>query len=131
MSDETSELLDTITITQDGDEREIYMSHGLVTTLARIFPDPQVIPTLPVDADLQHRCLTAALSERKRGGKLVKEIDPDDLDITRADIRRLLTWIMEHVLLFFVEGTQDAIRISEKIKETTAALESSLDGSTS
>jgi hypothetical protein len=119
---------DKITVILNGKERELFMSFGLLNSLTRIVDDPSRVPAIRTDHELRDTVLAAALAERKPSGKIQKEIDLDDADITIEDVERTLDWVMEHVMSFFVRALKKVVAVTEANKADMEALASSVNG---
>lgn len=119
---------DKITVTLNGKERELFMSFGLLNNLTRIVDDPTRVPAIRTDSELRDAVLSAALAERKTSGKIEKEVDIDDIDITIDDVERTLDWVMEHVMGFFVRALKKVVEVTEANKADMEALASSVNG---
>lgn len=125
----TAKLEQTITVNVDGEDREILMSFGLLNELTALVADPGFVPRIMTDVDLRESILISALSERSKTGKITKELeDITDVDISMVDFERVLTWVMDHVMSFFIRSTQTIVRVTKQHKDTMEALGSSLDG---
>jgi hypothetical protein len=119
---------DKITVKLNGKERELFMSFGLLNSLTRIVDDPSRVPAVRTDPELRDAALAAALAERKPSGKIEKEVDIDDIDITIEDVERTLDWVMEHVMSFFVRALKKVVAVTEANKADMEALASSVNG---
>lgn len=122
-------MTDKLTITFAGQERELFMSYGLLNELAKLVGSPEVAPSITLDEHLREEVLKACLAERKASGKITAAVkDMDDLDISVEDVERILDWATENVLNFFVRSLGKMVQRVEANKDTLEALKSSLDG---
>lgn len=122
-------IKDKITVKIDDQDREIFMSFGLLNDLATLTGDPARVAAIPLIADLRMSVLNTVLAPRRKNGKKEAEIDVTELDISIEDAERLLTWASEHVMSFFVRALQKVEKVSAHHKEALAGLVSSLGGS--
>ena len=112
---------DKIIIKQDGEDRTILMSFGLLSELTKLAPSVESVALFAVDPDTTRTLRCALLAERKNGGKVVNPIsDPDELDVSVEDTENLIKWAVDHVLGFFV-------RQMKMISTATKAVEGQLD----
>lgn len=86
-------------------DRTIKMVYGLEMDLRRILPDPQTAMQLIMsDAYTQdyvvRRCLTVTKKMVLQPDEL---IDFEEVDIDSDDVEKLLAWVMEHSLYFFMK----------------------------
>lgn len=102
-------LKDSITIRVDGEDREIFMSYGLVNLLAGVAGDPDAAGRFVIDQDMREQVMRILLSERNKAGKLTGEPleNIEDVELSIADARRLLAWASEHTIDFFLDSVLD------------------------
>lgn len=112
-----------------GEKRELFMSYGLVNTLATAAGSPERLTFLSVDHDLRRVFLHTLVQQRSKSGKVEHEVDPDDLPLTPEEVVRLLKWGVEHTLDFFIRTLTAASEVSEANKDRLISLVSSLIGS--
>lgn len=115
-------------INVDGEEREIFMSFGLLDTLCRIIGDPSNVAQVHVNFELREQVLKETLAERKKSGKLVKHVDVDELDISIEDVEDLISWASEHVLVFFIRSLSKVAEMTRKTEGPIKDLVSSFPG---
>ena len=124
----SSNVSDTITVTINGKEQDVFMSFGLLNYLSSIVSDPSQVPAIPVTPVLRDGVLKALFAKRKKSGKVEEEVDYDDLDVSIEDAERALDFAMEHLTNFFIRALKKVVAMSERNREEMASLESSLDG---
>lgn len=124
-------MSDTITIKQNDEDRELFMSFGLLNELTRIIGDPGRVPQVALEPDLRDEFLTALFAKRKKSGKIEEAADIDDLDVSYEDVEKALTWAQEHVMSFFVRSFRQIKAVTEKHEAEVTSLTSSLAGSKS
>ena len=123
-----TKLSDTITIKVDGEDREIFMSFGLLNELTKIIGDPARVASVTVDPEMRDDVLNAVLSKRKTSGKIISQADIDDIDIPVEDVEILLDWASEHALSFFIRSLKKVIVMTKKHEDEMKALASSASG---
>jgi len=122
-------MSDKLSVTFEGNDRELFMSYGLLNELAKLVGSPEVAPSISLDEHLRAEVLAACLAERKPSGKVTQKVkDMDDLDISIDDIESILDWATEHVLNFFVRSLGKMLKRVEANKDVLEGLKSSLDG---
>lgn len=124
-------MSDTITIKQNDEDRELFMSFGLLNELTRIIGDPSRVTQVALDPALRDEFLTALFAKRKKSGKIEEAADIEDLDISYEDVEKALTWAQEHVMSFFVRSFRQIKAVTEKHEAEVTSLTSSLGGSKS
>ena len=122
-------MSDTFPITINNEEREIFMSFGLLNELTTIVQDPSRISTISLDPQLRNAFITSLLSERKKSGKVLNAFDLDDTEVSYEAVENAIAWAQEHVMSFFVRSYRQIARVTEKHQEEVTALTSSLGGS--
>lgn len=123
-------MQDKITIKLNGEERELFMSFGLLNELATIVGDPARVPSIPVDADLREAVLMSCFAERKPSGKVIKDVeDYDDLDISIPDVEKTIDWAVEHLMSFFVRSLKKVVAVTKANEGDLKDLASFLAGS--
>lgn len=116
-----SDLPDTLTVQIDGEDRELFISYGLLATLSRLIGDEKNIALISFDDDIRDHTLKAVLAERTKGGKIIKPVeDVFDVNISVKDVNAILTWVTEHLLDFFVQSLE---RTQMVLKEQVPSLE--------
>lgn len=118
----------TLTITIDGESRDLFMSFGLLDTLSRIVIDPSRIAAIFTEPDLREEILKAALAHRRKSGKVESEIDLEDTDISIKDVENVLQWVADHVMDFLLRSLRKVVEVTEQNKTLLQGLGSSLTG---
>lgn len=110
----------------NGEDREIFMSYGLLHVLCVLVNnDPANAILLQLSEDLQREALRELLTERKPSGKAIKEFTEDDLDDTVVDpddIVELVGWAMQHVINFMLKRAEKVDLVGEQAKPRLEAL---------
>jgi hypothetical protein len=118
-----------LNIKQDGEDREIFMSYGLLNALSIVVGSPELVPSMSLDDELRDVVLKALLAERKVTGKIVKKVDDiEDIEISIDDVERLLDWAGEHLMGFFVRRLVKSAKHVENHKGLLEDLKSSMGG---
>ncbi|MGO7308761.1 hypothetical protein ACCS91_33440 [Rhizobium ruizarguesonis] len=122
-------MTEKLTITQDGRERELFMSYGLLNVLSIAVGSPELVPSMSLDDQLRGEVLAAVLAERKVTGKVIKPVeDLDDIDVSIDDVEAILDWAGEHLMGFFMRRLAKSAKHVEKHKDLLVGLKSSMDG---
>lgn len=122
-------MSDKLSITYNGEERELFMSYGLLNELTKLVGSPEIAPSITVNEILRESVLMAVLAERKPTGKVVKAVeDIDDIEVSVEDVEKILDWATDAVLSFFVRSLGKMVQRVEDNKEVLEGLKSSLDG---
>lgn len=99
--------------------KEIKMSYGLEMDLRRMLPNAEsalrLVMSDPVTQDyLVRRCLTPVSKVITSPEDLVQSVD---VELTSDDVERLLMWVTEHVLYFFVKRAQSIGQIGARYQQ--------------
>jgi len=117
-----------ITVKVDGEDRDIFMSFGLLDTLSRLIGDPSNVAQVHIDLDLRKGVLEALLAERKKSGKVINEVDIEETEISIEDAEKLVEWAASHVLNFFIRSLSKVSEMTKKSEKEIKALVSTFPG---
>lgn len=122
--------MEKLEIKQDGQTRELFMSFGLLNVLTGIVGDPDRVVAIPLNRELRETVLREVLTERSKSGKPTGGTpEIDDLEISVADVEKILAWVAEHVLGFFMRALKQVSAVTEKHRPEVEGLLSSFGGS--
>jgi hypothetical protein len=97
----------TLTVTVDGEEREIKMTYGLQDKLITLVRDTSEIGNIFIDPEVRNNILAELLAKRGRGGKIEGERkDAEEYEISMEDIDALLSWATDVVTNFFIRALE-------------------------
>ena len=100
---------DTYTYKVDGEDKEIFMSYGLLNKLSQMIGGNQNLDNLLLDMNLQL--------------KVLQEVLGNDMDkMTRAQVTPVLGWVAEHVVDFMISSCEEFQEVNEKFKDRMEAL---------
>ena len=122
-------LPETFQVKVNGEDREIFMSFGLLNELTTIVGDPGAVAAITMNPEMRNKVLASALAKRKPSGKIEEKVDIDDVEITIKDVESLLDWVAGHVMSFFVRSLRKVAAVNEKYEAPLKDLVSSLGGS--
>jgi hypothetical protein len=127
-SEQLPELPSTFAVKVNGEDREIFMSFGLLNELTTVVGDPGAIASITLNPEMRNKVLESALAKRKPSGKIEEPVDMDDLDISIDEAEKLLDWVSGHVMSFFVRSLRKVAAVNEKYEAPLRDLVSSLGG---
>lgn len=126
---ENTKPAETITIDQDGEKREIFMSFGLLDEVTTLMGDPAQAASVFFSPALRRAVYHALLQPRSKTGKITKEVDDIfELDIPVDQMEELLGWGVEHALDFFSRSVSRITRMKGSL-ENHEVFASSQNGS--
>lgn len=97
----------SIDIEVDGTLRTITMTFGLLTQLSAQVGTAGDIQLAVIDPLIGYGLINTALTERDNAGKVTKEVDITVGDIIDEETyEEILSWIVQHVMLFFVRRSR-------------------------
>lgn len=109
-----TELNDHITVRVGDEDREFFMSFGLLRDLNRTFPNPQDPAQVFHDPVRFENALWLLLVPRTLTGKILQdEFDLDEVAVTPSDAITLVKWGMEHLMRFFLQKLGELPRLGE------------------
>lgn len=117
---------DYFTITVNGEEREVFMSYGLLRTLSKIIEnDPNKIHLLQMDDECHSVAVREMLAERKKSGKVKEpftEEDFEDMIVDPSELVGLISWGVEHLIDFFTLKMEMMEKVARKNQARLEAL---------
>lgn len=115
----------TLTLEINGKSRDLFMSFGLLNELAVLLGDVDRLVELPINHDLRTTILKSVLSERSKAGKITAEADLSEIDMDPHDIPKVLTWVSEWVVDFFIRSGEAVKSVfvanTERVKSLTSS----------
>jgi hypothetical protein len=111
------------------EDREIFMSFGLLNSLVRVLGDPSRTAAFDLDPDLAEQVILLTLIPRSATGKPIgkfEEFECPGLDPEEAF--KLFDWVKGHVLDFFVRRLRGTIDQIVERKDDLGNLGSSMSG---
>jgi hypothetical protein len=124
---------DNLTITVNGKEQELFMSFSLQNSLARVVGKLGNLGEGLANPDMRDALVLITLAARNTDGKSLGDLSMRDYDISVAEGEKLLDWVMGHIVNFFLQSLEAAIRLEdsheprlEKIRECLTSLLSGL-----
>lgn len=125
MTNKKSEVLDImtekpndrLTVRVNNEDREIFMSGGLVRRLASITGLLKDYTTLFTNIPVQEQLTIECMRPRKIAGQPVDsslEYTLDDFEMSTEDMRKLMEWVADHCLHFFLSSATSATNLVVK-----------------
>ena len=119
---------DTIIVRVNGEDREIFMSFGLLNELTKRIGDPSRVSAVAVDPELRDTVLEALLATRSESGKVKSPVKLEDVAITIDDVENLIEWSTEHALGFFIRALKKVVALTKNNETEMKALASFATG---
>lgn len=113
------------TINEDGtiEDKDIFMSFALLNALVRVIGDPSRAATMDMDAELAQLVLTLVLVPRSPTGKPTVSFDDFDLPgLDPDEAFKVLDWVRENILNFFVSRLRTSLEVLEVRKDDLKSL---------
>jgi len=123
-----TEKQDRISINVRGQNREVFMSFGLLNELGKVVGSAEYIPHMSLDPHMREEVLKTLLSTRDENGQITEAWNPFRHGLGPDDTIRLLSWASEHVTDFFMKALETAKAIQDKTMPRLKALMPSSDG---
>ncbi|MDH7796433.1 MULTISPECIES: hypothetical protein [unclassified Beijerinckia] len=117
-----------IHLKKEGDgEVEVFMSFGLQDQCAQLIGSAENIARVTEIQGLVMALVTCALVPRTTFGRPTVDVESfDPPGISPEEIERLLDWVLEHTLDFFVRQLNSRSKLALSKKETLKEINSSL-----
>lgn len=106
----------TFLLNVDGTDRKIFMSFGLLNTLAGYFETPNQIEEALLNSNVRASILVEALSERQEDGRIKKPMALDSADIDSEQVFDFFDWVASHIEDFFMLALKRANQRMQKTK---------------
>lgn len=100
---------DNLSIIYAGSERQLLMSFGLLNELMTHVGDLPRVQTIGVDGELRTLILESVFAGRGPKGEVTEPVSVNVLPISPKDAQRVLTWVAEHVIDFFLGAVEAAV----------------------
>ncbi|BAQ50289.1 hypothetical protein [Methylobacterium aquaticum] len=114
-----------------GEDRDLFMSFGLLNEVASLVGSPEGVPTLSFNPPTAHALLELVLAKRDKRGNILRDdeepIVPHDLDPDVGET--IIDWAGAHVLDFFIRRFKKSAQLFATQAENLAAVGSSLTSS--
>lgn len=100
-------LPDRLTINVNGEDKEIFMSAGLLRRCVTVMLGKSSVDLteLYINPEAQSELMVMCLVSRDQRGK-ASTMSIDDFEFTEQDGQTLFAWITEHILSFFVHNAE-------------------------
>jgi|GEM_PF-1338766 len=127
--------LDRIQIKVNGETRDLFMSFGLLNELCALIPDAHAATQIALNADLRDVALITVLSPRDENGVIPEDkvFNVKTMDIPLDEADKLLDWVSEHILYFFLNALRRVVaaqKANTALKELVETAKVQLDPST-
>ena len=122
---------DTIELRIGEGTKEFFMSAALVRTLVSVVGTGEQFAEMLTSPDLQSQLMAFVLCPRDEKGRAQEDFYLDGVKISTSEGKRLLKWIEDHVLYFFIDSAETAKQSMEgpaiqKLMELLNGLRASL-----
>lgn len=114
---------DYLHIKVNKEDKEVFMSGGLIRNLVPYFMDFTSVAEIFNQPIIQNEVIVQALKNRTARGNPTENPTIDDFVMTMDDTNRLVAWITEHVLFYFIESVTTAHKLGQRNEPTLKKLE--------
>lgn len=119
---------DRITVKVNGAEKEVFMSGGLIRTLLPYFRDFEDFADIFSRPEEQNQLIIETLKDRTPAGRAIKDQTIFDFEMSMEESNKLVNWVVEHSLHFFIESVTQAkdvfVKNTAKIQGLAKLMES-------
>lgn len=120
---------DRLTITFQGQSRELFMSYRRQNNCLRALGDADNLVTLTLNPDMSEAMLKIMLAPTADTSLYDVELGEDDMSMD--DIDKTLVWVRDHLAYFFLKRFQQIGQQANQLEPLAGHLRSSLLGSAS
>lgn len=121
---------DYITIKVNKEDREVFMSGGLIRNLVPYFMDLQSVAEIFGQPILQNEVIIQALKPRTPRGTPVADPTIDEFEMTQDESNKFIAWITEHVLHYFIGSVTTAQELGQRNEPAFLKLMKSMESLT-
>ena len=120
------------TMRLNGEPHTVKMTYGLFNEVMNVIPSPDEIGDLLItNAGLRDYIIRRMLTGSKRVLNEEDLIDPFEMDVDVTDLNKLVMWVGDHVLYFFMTSAEKTAELAKKYHETITQLAPSKSGAES
>ncbi|AKU43547.1 tape-measure chaperone [Caulobacter phage Seuss] len=134
MTDAAAELPpkpeDYLTITHNGEPRELFMSYLRKNSILRFVDNPTQIVWLSSEPDLIENVMRIMLSPKAGAGGMF-EHELTEEEVSEDDVQRIMNWVQDHLTYFFMKRFQDMADRGKLLEPIAKDLLSSVGSSNS
>jgi hypothetical protein len=120
---------DKLSIMVKGQETTFFMSFSTLNALTRIIGDFENVAAAHVDVATREELATTILKIKFKAELKDRDFDIEEFAMTAEDGEKLINWIAEHILDFFIRGLEEVNRLAAHNKTALKGLLSSVTGS--
>lgn len=127
-TDEVKKLNDTYTVKfEDGEEKELKMSMGLIQLLFARFTTQDQIYNLGLDFIVQRELINEVVDDRSTNGRRANPDIDYSLRLSIEEGNKLVEWISEHIIDFFTSKLEAQERAIKKMLPALEEVNKTLD----
>lgn len=116
-------------ITVGEETHKLFMAYAALNRVINIIGDNTEALAVAFNAENRSTVLAVVLKKRGKYGVLEKEEDLDELELTPVEANKIIQWVMEHYLDFFIGATETALALKPKAEKFMASLTPLVNGS--
>lgn len=120
---------DRITITHNGEPRELFMSWLRKNSILRFVDNPTQIIWLSSEPDLIENVMRIMLAPKAGAGGMF-EHELTEEEVNEDDVQRVMAWVQDHLTYFFMKRFQDMAERGKVLEPIAKGLVSSVNSST-
>lgn len=114
---------DFLSIKVNKEDKEVFMSGGLIRNLVPYYMDFQSVAEIFNQPIIQNEIIIQTLKARSVRGAPIETVTIDDFDMSMEDTNRLIAWVTEHVLFYFIESVTTAHKLGQRNEPALKKLE--------
>lgn len=117
------------TLRLNGEPHVVKMTYGLFNEIMIVVPNPDDIGELLItNAGLRDYIIRRMLTGSKRVTEDSDLIDPFDMDVDITELNKLVMWVGDHILYFFMTSAEKTAELAQKYQATITQLAQSKTG---
>lgn len=113
----------------NGEDHEVFMSAAMRTRVVALLEDMSNIEAIFLNPELHEQLFITLLADRDERGRLKSDDHTiNDFDLTTEDADKLVDWVGDHVLHFFMRGARGIEKMLKAQQEEIKDLHQSTNG---
>ena len=111
----------------NGELKTISMPFARLNRIVRLVGGPDRLPVLASDPDVQEQVIIELFTIREKG-EIKESVALDDIELTPEEGSRIINWVGDHILDFFLRTTEGATKAVENNQEKLSRLTATATG---
>lgn len=122
MNEEVKKPSDRLAVTVNNELKEVFMSGGLIRNVVPYYMGMENITEIFSEPQLQNEVIVQCVKPRTMNGTPLKVYTIDDFELSTDESNKLIAWVTEHVLYFFIDSLTTATKLGKRVESQATIL---------